>query len=35
VYEKAGFEHEQAFQRSGDSMEFVILVRQSDLPDTE
>jgi ribosomal-protein-alanine N-acetyltransferase len=27
VYEKAGFEREQAFQRSGDGMEFVILTR--------
>ena len=28
VYEKAGFEREQAFQRSGDGMDFVILVKQ-------
>lgn len=35
VYEKAGFEHEQAFQRSGDGMEFVILSCQRDLPGAE
>jgi ribosomal-protein-alanine N-acetyltransferase len=33
VYERAGFEHKQAFQRSGDGMEFVILVRKGGLPD--
>ncbi|MBN1978586.1 MAG: GNAT family N-acetyltransferase [Anaerolineae bacterium] len=33
VYEKAGFERRQAFQRSGDGMAFVILVRQSIPPD--
>jgi RimJ/RimL family protein N-acetyltransferase len=35
VYEKAGFERKQAFQRSGDGMEFVILARQSALPNAE
>jgi RimJ/RimL family protein N-acetyltransferase len=35
VYEKAGFERKQAFQRSGDGMAFEILVRQSDLPDVQ
>ena len=29
VYEKTGFERKQAFQRSGDGMAFVILVKQN------
>ena len=32
VYEKTGFRREQTFQRSGDGMEFLILVRPSALP---
>jgi ribosomal-protein-alanine N-acetyltransferase len=35
VYEKAGFERAQEFQRSGDGEGFVVLMRKSNLPSPE